>query len=90
MKLKNHDGFWESYRFVSDFFGIDMKDHAKEKFGDFLEGEVIATMEESETPEFRMGFLVRKEDGYPYLLIFLEQLDVYTIITAKVNLIKEK
>ncbi|MBD3226601.1 MAG: hypothetical protein GF329_00300 [Candidatus Lokiarchaeota archaeon] len=90
MKLKNNEAFWESYRFTSDFFGVDMKDDAKEKFGDFLEGEVIATIEESENPEFRMGFLVRKSDGYPYLLIFLEQLDVYTIITAKVDLIKEE
>jgi len=90
LKLENHDKFWQYYRFTGDFFGVDMKKHAKEKFGDFLEGEIIATIEESENDEFRYGYLVRKKDGYPYLLIFIEQLDVTTIITAKVNLIKQE
>ncbi|MHA1751287.1 MAG: hypothetical protein ACTSWR_04550 [Candidatus Helarchaeota archaeon] len=88
MKLKEHDKFWEFYRFTGDFFGLDMKEDAKEKFGDYIEGEIIATIEESENDEFRYGYIVRKSDGFPYLFIFLEQLDVITIVTAKVNLIK--
>ncbi|MHA1270491.1 MAG: hypothetical protein ACTSPY_11935 [Candidatus Helarchaeota archaeon] len=88
MLLKENEKFWELYRFTGDFFGLDMKEDAKEKFGDFLEGEIIATIEESPIDEFRYGFLVRKKNGFPYLLIFLEQLDITTIITAKVNLIK--
>ncbi|TFF86229.1 MAG: hypothetical protein EU551_02170 [Promethearchaeota archaeon] len=89
MKLKDHEEFWNLYRFVGDFFGANMKEDAKEKFGDFLEGEIVALIEESPDPEFKYGYLVRKQDGYPYLFIFLEQLDVNTILTAKVNLIKE-
>jgi len=90
LKLKDHDKFWELYRFTGDFLGIDMKEDAKEKFGDFMEGDIIATIEESPNDEFRYGYLIRKKDGYPYLFIFLEQFDVTTIITAKVNLLKNE
>jgi hypothetical protein len=87
MKLKDDDHFWDLYRFTGDFFAIDIKTDAKEKYGDFLEGEIIAILRESETENFRYGWLVRKKDGSPYLFCFFEQLEYMLILTAKVELI---
>lgn len=88
MKLKEDENFWEYYRFTGDFFAIDMKDDAKEKYGDFLEGEIFAVMRESEIENFRYGWLIRKSDGLPYLLCFFEEFEYMLILTAKVELLK--
>ena len=88
MQLKDDENFWEYYRFTGDFFALDMKEDAKEKFGDFLEAEIFATLHESEIENFRYGWLVRKADGHPYLICFVEQLEYVLLITAKVQLLK--
>lgn len=87
MKLMDDVNFWEYYRFTGDFFAVDMKKDAKEKFGDFLEAEIFAVLRESESENFRYGWLVRKTDGHPYLICFFEQLEFMLILTAKVKLL---
>lgn len=87
MKLKDDENFWELYRFTGDFFAIDIKDDAKEKYGDYLEAEIFATLQEAEVENFRYGWLVRKADGHPYLICFFEQLGYMLILTAKVKLL---
>jgi len=87
MKLKEDENFWEYYRFTGDFFATDMKKDAKEKFGDFLEADIFAVLRESESENFRYGWLVRKADGHPYLICFFEQFEYMLILTAKVELI---
>ncbi|MFX1449937.1 MAG: hypothetical protein ACFFCM_03775 [Promethearchaeota archaeon] len=89
MKLVEDKHFWDLYKLTGDFFVTDMKEDAKEKYGDFLEGEIIADLKESQDDNFRYGWIVRKKDGYPYLLIFYDQLDYTLMITAKVDLKKE-
>ncbi|MHA1263870.1 MAG: hypothetical protein ACTSRS_01425 [Candidatus Helarchaeota archaeon] len=88
MKLSEDDHFWDYYRFTGDFFAIDMKEDAQEKFGDYLEAEIFAILQESEVENFRYGWLVRKGDGRPYLICFIEQFDIISIITAKVQLLQ--
>ena len=86
MKLKDDENFWEFYRFTGDFFAVDIKEDANEKFGDFLNGEIFAILRESESENFRYGWLVRKADGLPYLICFFKQFEFMLILTAKVEL----
>ncbi|HUY00519.1 MAG TPA: hypothetical protein VMV49_13245 [Candidatus Deferrimicrobium sp.] len=89
MKLKEDENFWEYYRFTGDFFAADIKQDAKDKFGDYLEAEIFAVLRESEEVEnFRYGWLVRKANGLPYLICFFEQMDYMLLLTAKVELLK--
>lgn len=88
MKLKDDDHFWDLYRYTGDYFAIDMKDDAKEKFGDFLEGEIFAILQESDVENFRYGWLIRKANGLPYMFCFVEQLEYVLILTAKVELLQ--
>ena len=88
MKLKDENVFWELYKSTGDFFVIDMKVDAGKKFGDFLEGEIIAKLKESDDENFRHGWIVRKKNGIPYLILFYDQLEFTLIITAKVDLIQ--
>lgn len=87
LKLKDDENFWECYRFTGDFFVVDMKDDAKEKYGDYLEAEIFAVLREAESDNFRYGWLVRKTDGHPYLICFFEQMEFMIILTAKVELL---
>lgn len=87
MKLKDDENFWDLYRFTGEFFTVDMREDAIEKYGDFLEAEIFAIMQESEVENFRYGWLVRKKDGHPYLICFFEQLEYMLILTAKVQLL---
>ncbi|MHA1378741.1 MAG: hypothetical protein ACTSRG_10200 [Candidatus Helarchaeota archaeon] len=89
MLLKEDTNFWELYKLTGDFFVIDIKVDAGKKFGDFLEGEIIAELKESEDDNFRHGWIVRKTNGQPYLFVFYEQLDYILIITARVDLIQK-
>lgn len=88
MKLKDDENFWDNYRFTGDYFAIDMKEDAKEKFGDYLEGEIFAVLRKSEAENFKHGWLIRKTDGHPYMICFFEQLDYMLILTAKVELLR--
>ena len=89
MQLKEDKKFWDLYRFTGDFFSIDMKVDAKEKYGDFLDGEIIAELTPAEDENFRLGWIIRKvNDGLPYLFSFYEQMDHLSIITARVELLK--
>ncbi|NHI94308.1 MAG: hypothetical protein EAX96_17585 [Candidatus Lokiarchaeota archaeon] len=89
MKLRDNKKFWDLYRFTGDFFAIDMKTDASEKFGDFLEGEIIAELTPAADENFRLGWIIRKaSDGLPYLISFYEQMDYLSIITARVELLK--
>ena len=88
MKLKDDKHFWDLYRFTGDFFAIDMQEDANEKYGDYLEGEIFAVLKKSEAENFRYGWLVRKEDGHPYMLCYFEEMDLLLILTAKVELLK--
>ncbi len=88
MKLKDEEHFWDLYRYTGDYFAIDMKEDATEKYGDFLEGEIFAIMRESEGVEnFRYGWLIRKVNGLPYMICFVEQLEYMVILIAKVELL---
>ncbi|MHA1784905.1 MAG: hypothetical protein ACTSVY_11740 [Candidatus Helarchaeota archaeon] len=81
--------FWALYRFMGDFFAVDMKKDAEIKYGDFLNGNIIAELTPDEDKNFRLGWIIRKvSDGLPYLISFYEQVDQLTIITAKVELLK--
>ena len=89
MQLKDEKKFWDLYRFTGDFFSTDMKSDAREKFGDFLEGEIIAELTPAADENFRLGWIIRKiNDRLPYLISFYEQMDFLTIITARVELLK--
>lgn len=88
MKLKDDEHFWDLYRYTGDYFAIDMKDDANEKYGDFLEGEIFAIMKEGEVESFRYGWLIRKTNGLPYMICFIEQLEYMVILIAKVELLK--
>ena len=88
MKLKDENVFWELYKSTGDFFVIDMKVDAGKRFSDFLEGEIIAELKESDDENFRHGWIVRKKNGIPYLILFYDQLEFTLIITAKVDLIQ--
>ena len=88
MKLKDDENFWDFYRFTGDFFATDMKDDALEKYGEYLEGEIFAILSKSEDKKFKHGWLIRKEDGHPYMVAFYEEADYMLIITAKVELLK--
>ena len=90
MKLEEEQKFWNLYRFTGDFFSVDMKKDAKDKFGDFLEGNIIAELTPSEEDEkFRLGWIIRKvTDGLPYLISFYEMPDFLKIITARVELLQ--
>ena len=87
MKLKDDENFWENYQYTGDYFAIDIKEDAEEKFGDFLESEIFAVLKESEIENFRYGWLVRKANGHPYLICFVEQFEFMLILTAKVELL---
>ena len=87
MKLKEDQSFWDLYRHTGDFFARDIEDDAKEKYGDYLNGDIIARLSESEDENFAGGWIVRKKDGNPYLISFYEQMDYVMIITAKVKLL---
>ncbi len=88
MKLIDQEKFWNLYRFTGDFFSTDMKMDAKDKFGDFLEGNIIAELTPSDDENFRLGWIIRKStDGLPYLISFYEIVDILKIITARVNLL---
>ncbi len=90
MKLEEDKNFWDNYKFTGDFFVVDMKEDAKEKFGEFLKGEIVAELKESADENFRRGWIVRKEtDGMPYLIAFYDQLEYTLIITARVDLIQK-
>ena len=66
-----------------------MKKDAKNKFGDFLDGNIIAELTPSEDEKFRLGWIIRKEsDGLPYLISFYEMPDLLKIITARVELLQ--
>jgi hypothetical protein len=88
MKLKDDENFWDLYRYTGDYFAIDMKDDARDKYGDFLEGEIFAILAESEVESFRYGWLIRKANGLPYMICFVEQLEYMVILIAKVELLK--
>lgn len=88
MKLREDKKFWDLYRHTGDFFAYDMKEDAKEKFGDYLEGDIIARLSPSEDENFVGGWIVRKKDGIPYLISFYEQIDYIMIITARVELLQ--
>jgi len=87
MKLKDDENFWEYYRFTGDFFAVDIREDAMEKFGDYLEAKIFAILRESEVENFRHGWLVRKANGHPYLICFFEQLEFMLLLTAKVELL---
>ena len=87
MKLKENKTFWDLYRHTGDFFAKDIKEDAKEKYGDYLEGDIIARLSASKDENFAGGWIVRKGNGIPYLLSFYEQIDYIMIITAKVELL---
>lgn len=89
MKLSDDKKFWNLYRFTGDFFLKDIEEDAKEKYGDFIEGEIIAELKESRDDNFRRGWLVRRKEGIPYLIAFYEQLDYMFVITARVDLIQK-
>lgn len=88
MKLSEEDKFWELYKSTGDFMVVDIKEDAKEKYGDFLQGEIIAELKESKDDNFRYGWIVRNTEGIPYLIAFYESLDFMLIITAKVDLVE--
>ena len=89
MKLQDENKFWGLYRFTGDFFSVDMKKDANNKFGDFLEGNIIAVLTPSGDDNFRLGWIIRKDtDGLPYLISFYEMADLLKIITARVELLQ--
>ena len=87
MKLKESKLFWDLYRHTGDFFTLNMKEDAKEKYNDYLDGEIIARLSASKDENFAGGWIVRKGNGIPYLISFYEQVDYIMIITAKVELL---
>ena len=90
MNLVDEKKFWNLYRFTGDFFSVDMKKDAIKKFGDYLEGNIIAELTPSAKDEnFRLGWIIRKPtDGLPYLISFYEMADLLQIITARVDLLQ--
>ncbi|MHA1144641.1 MAG: hypothetical protein ACTSRW_07885 [Candidatus Helarchaeota archaeon] len=88
MKLEEDQKFWDLYRHTGDFFARDIKEDAREKYGGYLKGDIIARLSPSDDENFACGWIVRKEDGIPYLISFYEQMDFIMIITAKVQLLQ--
>ena len=88
--LKDEKKFWESCKNLGDYYTEDeMKVDIKEKYDDYLNGEIIATLNEDQDISFLAGWLVRKNDGFPYLFAIFQGMDYTYPVTAKVTLDKK-